>query len=72
MSKTVDARGLSCPQPVMLTLDAIKSGASDEIIIMVDNETAKENVSRAAAGRGWKVTEILDEADGCKILIGKG
>lgn len=72
MSRTVDARGLSCPQPVMMTLEAITSGGADEISIMVDNETAKENVCRAAAGRGWKVSDIHDEAEGCRISIRKG
>jgi tRNA 2-thiouridine synthesizing protein A len=29
MTKTIDARGLSCPQPVMMTLEAIKAGGAD-------------------------------------------
>jgi len=55
-----------------MTVNAIKSGGSDEIVIMVDNETAKENVSRAATGRGWNVADIHDEPDGCAITIKKG
>lgn len=72
MSITVDARGLSCPQPVLMTLTAVKSGKSDEITILVDNETAKENVCRAATGKGWTVADIREEADGCIIIIKKG
>jgi len=72
MAITVDARGLSCPQPVLMTVTAIKSGGSDEITIMVDNETAKENVCRAAVGKGWTVANIRDETDGCGITIKKG
>jgi tRNA 2-thiouridine synthesizing protein A len=72
MALTVDARGLSCPQPVLMTLDAIKSGGSDEIIITVDNETAKENVCRAATGRGWTIEDIREESDSCGITIKKG
>jgi TusA-related sulfurtransferase len=72
MAINIDARGLSCPQPVMMALDAIKSGAADEIVIMVDNETAKENVCRAANGRGWTVADIREEPDGCGITIKKG
>jgi tRNA 2-thiouridine synthesizing protein A len=68
MSIKVDARGLSCPQPVLMTLDAIKSGGADEIVILVDNETAKENVCRAATGRGWTVADIRDEADGSSYI----
>lgn len=63
MAKTVDARGLSCPQPVLMTLDEIKAGAAAEIIILVDNDASKENVSRAAKSRGWRVDDI-NEIDG--------
>ena len=34
MPKTVDTRRLSCPQPVLMTLDEIKAGGADEIIVM--------------------------------------
>ncbi len=72
MAKTVDARGLSCPQPVLMTLDEIKTGKSDEIVVMVDNDASKENVSRAAVSRGWVVDEI-DEKDGVfSLKIKKG
>ncbi|MBU4581545.1 MAG: sulfurtransferase TusA family protein [Proteobacteria bacterium] len=72
MAKTIDARGLSCPQPVLLTLDEIKTGKADEIIIMVDNDASKENVSRAAVSRGWTVADI-DEKDGVfNLKIRKG
>lgn len=54
MSTTiVDARGLSCPQPVVLTDRAIADGKT-ELEILVDNEVAKENVSRLLSRRGLK------------------
>jgi len=55
MSKIVDARGLSCPQPVLLALNEIKNMNKGEIIILVDTDTSKENVSRAATTQGWQV-----------------
>ncbi|MBP3587680.1 MAG: sulfurtransferase TusA family protein, partial [Clostridia bacterium] len=42
---TVDARGLSCPQPVVLTMEALKKNA-EAYEILVDNQTALNNVSR--------------------------
>ncbi len=72
MAKTIDARGLSCPQPVLMTLEEIKSGKADEILVMVDNDASKENVSRAAVSRGWTVAEI-DEKNGVfNVKIRKG
>ena len=38
----VDARGLSCPQPVVLTMNALKTPAS-RYEITVDNHTAEQN-----------------------------
>ena len=72
MAKTVDARGLSCPQPVLMTLDEIKAGKLDEIVVMVDNDASKENVSRAAVSRGW-VVDGIDEKEGVfSLKIKKG
>jgi TusA-related sulfurtransferase len=55
MSKIVDARGLSCPQPVLLALSETKKINKGEIIILVDTDTSKENVSRLAQQSGWSV-----------------
>ena len=72
MAKTVDARGLSCPQPVLMTLDEIKAGGADEIIVLVDSDASKENVSRAAENKGWKVASITENASEYHITIQKG
>ncbi len=53
MKRTIDARGLACPQPVVLTLKAITE--SDEVTTIVDNEAALENVSRLARSKGCSV-----------------
>lgn len=69
--ETVDARGLSCPQPVLMTLNALKAATVREITILVDTDTSKENVSRAAATQGWQVMAIEPEGEGYRILIAK-
>jgi len=71
MSTKVDARGLSCPQPVLMTIDEIKAGASSEIEVIVDTETSKENVSRAAQSQGWQVADVREEGDEYRIVIKK-
>jgi tRNA 2-thiouridine synthesizing protein A len=71
MSKTVDARGLSCPQPVLMTLDEIKAGETDEIEVLVDTDTSKENVARAAQSQGWTVTDTAEDNGGYKLTIKK-
>ena len=71
MSTKVDARGLSCPQPVLMTLNEIKRGTANEIKILVDTEAAKENVSRAATSQDCKVTDVSKENGEYKITIKK-
>ncbi len=46
MRQSIDARGLACPQPVILCRRAIAEGRAQEIEIVVDNEPARENVLR--------------------------
>lgn len=72
MAVTVDARGLSCPQPVIMTLDEIKKGSEKEIIVLVDTDTSKENVTRAAESQGCKVNEVSLEGEDFRITLTKG
>jgi TusA-related sulfurtransferase len=69
MSKIVDARGLACPQPVILTRKALQE--SDAVITIVDNETAKSNVSRMAAKQGCQV-DVEEREDGFYVRLTKG
>lgn len=71
MSNIIDAKGLSCPQPVILTLNTIKKTTNDELIVLVDTDTSKENVSRAAKSQGWQVADIQSENDGYRIILRK-
>ena len=59
--KTIDARGLSCPEPVILASQAMKSG-DNAYEIIVDNRVSRENVTRFAEHQGYTVS--VKEADG--------
>lgn len=71
MSNIVDARGLSCPQPVIVTMNEMEKINKGEITIMVDTDTSKENVSRAAKNQGWEVADVQSEDEGYRITIRK-
>lgn len=71
MSETVDARGLSCPQPVLLVMDKLKKTDKGDILVLVDAEASKENVSRAAESKGWKVKDIQEEGLEYRITLTK-
>jgi selenium metabolism protein YedF len=53
--KEIDARGLPCPQPVLLTRKAAAEG-SPEMTVVVDNPDSADNVARFAAGVGYEAT----------------
>ena len=68
MAKIIDARKLTCPQPVVLTKKALES--ADEVTTIVDNETARENVARLGKSEGCEVT-IKSKKDGIYLTLKK-
>jgi len=59
--KIVDARGLACPQPVVLAKQAIET--NEKVKVIVDNETALENVKRLGTKQGCDV-QVKKKNDG--------
>ncbi|MCP4544101.1 MAG: sulfurtransferase-like selenium metabolism protein YedF [Chloroflexi bacterium] len=74
MTKTVDARGLPCPQPVIQTRNAMREsmpGIDAAVTAIVDNEIAQQNVTRMAEKAGATVkVEMRD--DGIYLHITQG
>ncbi len=62
----VDCCGMACPQPVIQTKKALEKGSNEVILVIVDNATAKENVSRFAKNAGCEVK--VEEKEGCYHL----
>ena len=67
---TIDCRKLLCPKPVILTKKALQSMDSGEIEVIVDNDTAMENVSKFAKNSGLNF-EIIEGDGFYHILIKK-
>lgn len=51
----VDARGLSCPQPVIMTRKALESAAEGRVTAVVDNEVARDNIVKMARSLSCEV-----------------
>ncbi len=71
MSAVIDARGLSCPQPVILTLNRLKEMDKGQIDVLVDTDTSRENVLRAAMSKGWHVKDVQPEGQGYRVILEK-
>lgn len=50
----LDARGYSCPEPVLMTKNALKGGVP--LKVLVDSMTPVQNITRFAVNAGYKVT----------------
>lgn len=66
----VDARGLSCPQPVLETRKALKDLSGGQVEILVDTVTSRENVARFARSQKWDVA-IEQYKGGYKVVLTK-
>jgi TusA-related sulfurtransferase len=55
MTKEIDVRGLSCPQPIMHLKKAIDAGER-YIIILADDAVARDNCMRLAETEGFTVS----------------
>ena len=51
----IDCRGKACPQPVIMTKEALAQLKEGELTIIVDNPSSSENVERFAQSQGCSV-----------------
>ena len=67
----IDARGLSCPEPVLLVKQAIAEIDSGKIEVLVDTMTSRENVTRMAQSLSCTVEVAECDDDSFSITIKK-
>jgi tRNA 2-thiouridine synthesizing protein A len=65
----IDARGLSCPIPVTKTKQAMEKNPKEEIVVLVDSNVAKENVSRLAESKKYSVNVQIAAEDEYKLVL---
>ena len=53
-NRVVDARGRSCPEPVLMTKKALAQ-QSGRLQVLVDNQVAVDNITRFAQNKGLAV-----------------
>ena len=63
MAKTIDARGLACPAPVLMAKEAVEKDHLDAVEVLVDNEAARENVSRFLGYQQFSVSTVPEGND---------
>jgi TusA-related sulfurtransferase len=68
---TVNASGLSCPQPVMETGKILKKTPFGRVEVLVDTATSRNNVIRFAENKGWKATTEEGGEGGYRVILEK-
>ncbi len=57
----INAVGLACPAPVLKAKEALEEQNLEQITVLVDNEAAKENVTRFLASKGFTTSVRADD-----------
>ena len=58
---TLDCTGLACPQPVMRCKDLIQEKLPSKLRVVVDNQPARDNVSRFLKSQGYALEEVAEK-----------
>jgi selenium metabolism protein YedF len=69
MTKNLDARGLTCPAPVLMVKDLVERENPLDLTVLVDNDASRENVTRFLTTRNYLITE--DRQDGTFHLLAR-
>jgi len=69
--KTLDARGLSCPQPALQTEQFLKKLTGGTVQVLVDSGTSRDNVTRIAKKAGWSVKIETKPGEGFRLVLKK-
>lgn len=75
----IDCENLPCPQPVIRLKRLLETSSPNEILVIVDNEPALENVTRFLSAKGythsyertnklWRITAIRDSGAACEVM----
>lgn len=65
----IDVRGRSCPEPVLLTKNALAKDPQG-ILVLTDSSTARDNIARFAKNSGYQVKTEQDGKE-CRLTLSR-
>lgn len=69
--KTLDVRGLSCPEPAMLTREKLIDLGSGTLIVLSDSFASRTNIERTGNKIGWQADVTQDDNETYRITLTK-
>lgn len=67
----IDARGLSCPMPVVMVQKAVQADSPATLEVLLDNPCSVENVTRFASNSGYAVAVTPADDDEYRLTLTK-
>lgn len=67
----IDTRGMSCPQPVLMTKKALAASNNASLDVLVDNVAALNNVTRFLKSAGFKQIDASPSGEDTLIRASK-
>lgn len=67
----IDARGLSCPMPVVMVQKAVQADSPATLEVLLDNPCSVENVTRFASNSGYTVEVHPADEDEYRLVLTK-
>ena len=64
----IDVRGLSCPEPVLMVMDAMDEAPGEELVILSDAAHTRDNLGKLAQTEGRKVS-VKENGKNYEIVI---
>jgi len=59
----IDARGLSCPMPVVMVQKEVGKGSPDEVKVLVDSMVCVENITRFAHSQKYDIDVVKKDGE---------
>lgn len=67
----IDARGLSCPMPVVMVRNEVRKNHPDEFEVLLDNACSVENVTRFGNNNGYAVEASSQQGEDVLLILKK-
>jgi TusA-related sulfurtransferase len=72
VTRSIDARGMPCPGPLMSLIGAIREGQVDDVIeVLSSDEGSKTDIPAWIAKAGHEMVEVVQEPDFARFVIRK-
>jgi TusA-related sulfurtransferase len=72
VTRTIDARGMPCPGPLMSLIGAIREGEVDDVIeVLSSDQGSRTDIPAWITKAGHELLEVVDEDGSARFVVRK-